>query len=76
MQNLSRYLVLGVDFLQKHHIVLIWSDKSKGLLTQGIKAIVGIIPMCKESPHILTRTKQDIPHRTLAIIDANMELKD
>ena len=55
-KNLFRSLILGLDFMQKHHIGLRWSDTGKGLLTKGGNILIEIIHFSKAGPCILTQT--------------------
>ena len=53
-RNLTRPDILGLDFMQKHQIGLIWSVTRKGLLTLEDKMLVETINICDIGPQQMT----------------------
>ena len=48
--NLTRPIILGLDFMYKHQIGLSWSDIRKGLLNLEDKMLVETIDICEIGP--------------------------
>ena len=68
---MTRPLILGLDFMLKHQIDLKWSDRDKGLHTQGKNVLVKMIYICEKDPYILIHTILNLPPRALGVIMLN-----
>ena len=74
-RNLTRPIILGLDFKQKHQIWLGWSDTRKGLLTLEDKMLVETINVCEIGPQLTKYSHHTLPPRTLAIVNVYVDLK-
>ena len=74
-QNLTRLIILGLDFMQKHQIGLNSSDIRKGLLIFKNKVLVEILNICETGPQHMTYSSLTLPLTTLAVLDINVDLK-
>ena len=74
-QNLTRSIILGLDFMHKHQIALTWSNTGKGLLTLKNKLLVETLDICKMGPQLMTCSNLPLPPRTLAVINVHVDLK-
>ena len=74
-RNITRPIILGQDFMQKHQAWLGWSDTGKGLLTVEDKVFVETIHFCEIGPQLVTDSSQTFPPRTLEVINVHVDLK-
>ena len=74
-KNLTGSLILGLDFMQKHKIHLKWADTEKGLLTHDKNMLVHIINVSEMGSYILACSNLMLPPRTLAMLNAQVELR-
>ena len=74
-QNLTRPIILGLDFMCKHQIGLTWSDTGKGLLTLENKVLVETVNICETGPQLITYSSLTLPPRTLTVINVHVDLK-
>ena len=73
--NLTRPIILGLDFMWKHQIGLSWSDNGKGLLTLEDKVLVETIDICEIGPQLMTYSSLTLPPRTSTVINVHVDLK-
>ena len=76
LQNLTRPIILGLDFMCKHQIGLHWSDTRKGHLTLENKVLVETVNICETGPHLMTYSSLTLPPMTLAVISIHVDLKE
>ena len=74
-RNLTRSIIFGLDFMQKHQIKLGWSDTRKGVFTLEDKMLVETINVCEIGPQLMTCSSLILPPRTLAVINVHVDLK-
>ena len=74
--NLTRPLILGLDFMCKHHIRLSWLDTGKELLTSENRVLVETINICEMSPQLMASSSLILPPRMLAVINVHVHLKE
>ena len=53
-RNLTRPIILGLDFMQKYQTGLSWLDTRKGLLTLEDKVLVESVDICEIGPKHMT----------------------
>ena len=75
-QNLTRPIILGLNFIHKHQIGLSWSDTGKGLLTLENKLLLETMNICETGPQLMTYSSLTPPPRTLAVISIHVDLKE
>ena len=75
-QNFTRPIILGLDFMSKHHIGLSWSDTRKGLLTLEDKVLVETLNICETGPQLMTYSSLILPPRMLAVVSVHVDLKE
>ena len=74
-QNLTRPVILGLDFMHIYENWLSWSDTGKGLLTLENKVLVETVNICKSGPQLITYSSLTLPPRTLSVINVHEDLK-
>ena len=75
-KNLNRPIILGLDFMCKHHIGLSWSETRKRLLTLENKVLADAINICEMGSQLMTCSNIILPPRMLAIVSFYMDLKE
>ena len=66
---------MGLDFMQKHQMGLVWLDTGKGLLTLEDKVLVETVNVCEIGPQLMTYSSLALPPRTLSVINVHVDLK-
>ena len=74
-QRLTRPMILGLDFMHKHQIGLIWSGTRNGLLTLENKVLVETVHICETGPQLMTYSSLTLPPRPLAVLNVHVDLK-
>ena len=73
-QNLTRPLILGTDFLMKNHIAVQYAENGKCILNCQQEELIATLDIAS-NPQLRTTTSVLLPGRTLAVIQANSDLK-
>ena len=60
-QNLTRPMILGLDFMCKHQIGLTWSVIGKRLLSLENKVLVETLDTCEMGPQLITCSNLPLP---------------
>ena len=71
--NLTRPIILGLDFMCKHQIGLNWSDNGKWILTLKHKVLVETLHICEMCHQVMTYCNLNLLPRTLAVINIHMD---
>ena len=75
-QDLTRPIILGLDFMHKHQIWLSWSNTGKGLLTLENKLLAETISICETGHQLMTYSRLPLLPRILAVINNHVGLKE
>ena len=74
-KNLSRPMILGLDFLRTNRIRIDWSQTGKFVLHHKEKVLVESLETYITGPRIYTRNHIDIPGRTLAVLNVTVDVR-
>ena len=74
-KDLSRPMILGLDFLRANRIGTDWSQTGKFVLHQKDKVLVESLETYITGPRIYTKNHIDIPGRTLAILNVTVDIR-
>ena len=72
-KDLSRPMILGLDFLRTNRIGTDWSRTGKFVLHQKDRVLVESLETYITGPRIYTKNHIDIPGRTLAVLNVTVE---
>ena len=74
-KELSRPMILGLDFLRSNRIGTDWSQSGKFVLHQKEKILVESLETYITGPRIYTKNHIDIPGRTLAVLNVTVDIR-
>ena len=74
-KDLSRPIILGLDFLRANRIGTDWSDTGKFVLQQKNLVLVESLETYIIGPRIYTKNHIEIPGRTLAVLNVTVEVR-
>ena len=74
-KELSRPMILGLDFLRSNRIGTDWSQTGKFVLHQKEKVLVESLETYITGPRIYTKIHIDIPGRTLAVLNVTVDIR-
>ena len=74
-KDLSRPIILGLDFLRANRIGTDWSDTGKFVLQQKNLVLVESLETYITGPRIYTKNHIEIPGRTLAVLNVTVEVR-
>ena len=74
-KDLSRPIILGLDFLRGNRIGTDWSNNGKFILHQKNSVLVESLETYITGPRIYTKIHIDIPERTLAVLNVTVDVR-
>ena len=74
-KDLSRPVILGLDFLRANRIGTDWSDNGRFILHKKNTVLVESIETYITGPRIYTKNHIDIPGRTLAVLNVTVDVR-
>ena len=74
-KDLSRPIILSLDFLRANRIGTDWSDNGKFVLQQKNSVLVESLETYITGPRIYTKNHIDIPGRTLAVLNIRVDVR-
>ena len=74
-KDLSRPMILGLDFLRTNRIGTDWSQTGKFVLHHKEKVLVESLETYITGPRIYTRNHIDTPGRTLAVLNVTVDVR-
>ena len=74
-KDLSRPIILGLDFLRANRIGTDWSTTGKFVLHQKNTVLVESLETYITGPRIYTKNHIDIPGRTLAVLNVTVDIR-
>ena len=72
-KDLTRPMIIGLDFMQKFRVGTNWSSKGKFILETRGKVLVESMEVQKNGPRLYTKQDIEIPGRTIATIEVGID---